>query len=68
MILGAPLLPAALWADLRQTRRVSQCPPTTAEYSQNVLADMLSSVLNRTALGTERAALFDCGTKEPESV
>lgn len=63
MTLGAPLLPVALWADLRQTRRVSECPPATGAYLQNVLADILSSILNRTALGTERTALFNCGLR-----
>jgi hypothetical protein len=63
MILGAPLLPVALVADLRQARHVSECPPTTGEYFQNVLTDMTSSVFNRTALGTERTALFDCGPR-----
>lgn len=66
-VLGGPLLPIALWADLRQTQTVSNCPPTLGEYSRNISTDMLGSLLNQTALGTKRASLFDCGSRTPES-
>lgn len=66
IVLGAPLLPLALWADLRQARDVSNCPPTTREYLQNVSSDMKNSIVNHTTLGTEQVALFDCDLEESE--
>lgn len=66
-ILGGPLFPIALWADLRQTQTVSNCPPTLGEYSRNILIDMLGSLLNQTALGANRASLFNCGPRTSAS-
>ncbi len=68
MVLGAPLLPISLWADLRQTRNASECPPTTGEYLENVCCDMIDSVSNRTALGAQRAMLYDCSPRTRSSV
>ena len=62
-VLGGPLLPIALWADLRQTQTMSNCPPSLSEYWQNISNDVVGSLLNRTALGTKRASLFDCESR-----
>lgn len=59
-ILGGPLLPLALLADFRQAWTMSNCPPTPDEYLWNIAADIRSSFLGRTVLGTHRSVLFDC--------
>ncbi len=59
-LLGAPLLPVALFMDLRQARRASNCPPTIGVYFSNLLADVADSIVNRTAFGTGRVALYVC--------
>ena len=66
-VLGGPLFPIALLADLRQTQTMSNCPPTLSEYSRNISTDILDSLLNQTALGTTRASLFNCGPRTPAS-